>query len=64
MSRTALATVHLEALRHNLARVRAAYDVEKARCRAHAADERLDCLRDAREDRVRAVAAARNGAPT
>lgn len=47
-----------------LARVRAEYDVAKVRCRLKADDGALACLREARQDRARAIAAARAGAPT
>jgi hypothetical protein len=43
------------------ARVKATYDVARARCAAQVGDPRLDCLRAAREERNRALAEA---APT
>jgi hypothetical protein len=40
------------------ARVKAAYDVARARCASHTAEDRMDCLRAAREERNRQVAQA------
>ena len=41
-----------------LARVRAAYDVARARCTVHQAGARVACLREAREGKTRALAEA------
>ena len=38
------------------ARAKAAYDVARARCVSHTAEDRMDCLRAAREERNRKVA--------
>jgi hypothetical protein len=47
-----------------LARVRAEYDIAKVRCRIDAHGDRAGCLRSARENRARAVAALRRAAAT
>lgn len=46
-----------------MARVRAGYDVARARCRAHPYEERMACMRAAREDRARAMDDARTASP-
>ena len=42
-----------------LARVKADFDLERAKCESRHGDARTECLRTAREDRARALAAAR-----
>jgi hypothetical protein len=42
-----------------IARVKAGFDVARARCDALTASEKVECLRSAREDRARALAQAR-----
>lgn len=42
-----------------LARAKALYDVAKARCGSRLGEERVDCLRAAREDRSKSLAVAR-----
>ena len=42
-----------------LARVKAGFDVARARCEAESGDSKPDCLKAAREDRARALAQAR-----
>ena len=42
-----------------LARVKAGFDLARARCDSRPGHERTECLRNAREDRARALAAAR-----
>lgn len=44
------------------ARVKAAYDVARARCTSHTAEDRMDCLRAAREERNHKVAQAASAA--
>ena len=39
-----------------LARAKALYDVARARCSAHPGEQRMDCLRAAREDRNKSIA--------
>lgn len=42
-----------------LARVKAGFDLARARCESRTGEDRLHCLRAAREDRARALVAAR-----
>jgi hypothetical protein len=47
-----------------LAKARAHYDVARAKCGARLADDRLECLRAAREERTREMTQAKMGATT
>jgi hypothetical protein len=47
-----------------IARVRAHFDLERARCGARDGDERLQCLRAAREERTREIGRARLASTT